>query len=237
MFCKQHNGYTYYLQAQFILLCVIVLFQARGAGWQPVLCKTGRDGSPGRQGWRTRPRACRPQQPSSYFLSASLAPPSSPLSSHCLVQVGGSLLFIVHYYYRRLTTRLFGIGTRRASSPRSGSGNRGTSTPYVSGAQLAIAIAPGSAGRFGDVAHLPHDLQQVRATQARSGQHSPLPHHCCPWCSPGCLPAPVRLQASYQSYPAGSETDTPRSSELASQSPVRRRGVGPRGSDSPTYVD
>ena len=40
VFCTQHSGYTYYLQAQFVLLCLIVLFQV---GWA---CLHGRAAIP-----------------------------------------------------------------------------------------------------------------------------------------------------------------------------------------------
>ncbi len=30
VYCKQYAGYTYYLQAQFVMLCLIVLFQVGG---------------------------------------------------------------------------------------------------------------------------------------------------------------------------------------------------------------
>lgn len=42
IYCKEHSGYTYYLQVQFILLCIIVLFQVgpstAGVHWDSLHC-------------------------------------------------------------------------------------------------------------------------------------------------------------------------------------------------------
>ncbi len=66
---------------------------------------------------------------------------------HCasLLQVGGSLLFILHYYYRRLSGFAFRKGlnpTQPRESPRA------TDNSFSS-LSLSISISPESAARYG----------------------------------------------------------------------------------------
>ena len=116
--CVKHYGYTYYLQAQFVILCAIILFQVgrawKGRSWRRLLS------------WH----------PSASDLAAS----DPPCCTHP-PQVGGSLLFIIRHYWRKFTGAAFGTG----SMVREGIDHPAGKVHSDTTSEFEIAIQPGSA--------------------------------------------------------------------------------------------
>ena len=164
--CTMHSGYTYYLQAQFITMAMIVMFQVGGkapagrGGCQGLLPGSNMGKAEGRCGgaptielllllagtggrWHQsttfRHGACVADYPGPLI---PLNPPHThpPPTPPCPHQVGGSILFILGHFWRRLSGMAFGSASMRRETytPRYPATEATTS-------EFEIAIQPGSA--------------------------------------------------------------------------------------------